>query len=132
MRVAYVNMTQSGATCPHGLEQQSFCGNEYCGRFSPGEGCVSAAINTSFSYHKQQVFGRVARYERDGPDGFQPFNVRINQVYFEGLCMVLLVNTFGHMLLDSMKTMLEIMIVRAMMDPNLKPLLMLVVTTTVH
>ena len=43
--------------------------------------------------------------------------------------MVLLVNTFGHnMPLDSMKTMLEIMIVRAMMDLNLKPLLMLVVT----
>ena len=35
------------------------------------------------------------------------------------------------MLLDSMKTMLEIMIVRAMMDPFLKPFLMLVVTTTV-
>ena len=35
------------------------------------------------------------------------------------------------MLLDSMKTMLEIMIVHAMMDPFLKPFLMLVVTTTV-
>ena len=85
----YINMTQPGATCPQGLEQQSFNGNECCGRFSPGEGCVSAAINTSFSY--QQVCGRVARYEKDGPDGFRPFNVcnmTINQVYFEGLSIM--------------------------------------------
>ena len=85
-RVAYVNMTQPGATCPQGLEQQSLNGNEYCGRFSPGEGCVSAAIDTSFSY--QQVCGRVAGYEEDSPDGFRPFNehnLTINQVYFEGL-----------------------------------------------
>ena len=65
-RVAHVNMTQPGASCPHGLEQQSFNENEYCGRFSSGEGCVLAAINTSFSY--QQVCGRVAGYEKDGPD----------------------------------------------------------------
>ena len=39
----------------------------------------------------QQVCGRVARYEKDGPDGFQPFSVRnltINQDYFEGLSIM--------------------------------------------
>ena len=66
-----------------------FNGRLYCGRFSSGRGCVSAAINTSFSY--QQVCGRVAGYEKDGPDGFRPFNehnLTINQVYFEGLSIV--------------------------------------------
>ena len=45
--------------------------------------------------------------------------------------MVLLVNTFGHMLLDSVKRVFKFLIVHAMMDPNLKSLPMLVTTTTV-
>ena len=88
-RVAYVNMTQPGATCPQGLEQQSLNGSSYCGRFSPGEGCVSAAINTNFRY--QQVCGRVAGYQNDGPDGFAPFyrrNAIIDQIFFDGLSIM--------------------------------------------
>ena len=82
-RVAYVNMTQTGATCPTGLEQMSFNGSSYCGRFSPGSGCVSALLNTTISY--QQVCGRVAGYQEGAPDAAINNAANTNQVYFDGL-----------------------------------------------
>ena len=88
-RVTYVNMTQPGATCPQGLEQMSFNGSPYCGRFSSGSGCVSALLNTTISY--QQVCGRVAGYQKEAPDAFQYYithNVDINQPYFDGLAIM--------------------------------------------
>ena len=88
-RVAYVNMTQAGTTCPQGLEQMSFNESSYCGRFSPGSGCVSAILDTIISY--QQVCGRVAGYQENGPDAFRPYiltSANINQVYFDGLSIL--------------------------------------------
>ena len=89
-RVTYINMTQAGATCPQGLEQMSLNGSTYCGRFSPGLGCVSAILNTTISY--QQVCGRVAGYQKGAPDAFQPYSggnsPNINQVYFDGLSIL--------------------------------------------
>ena len=42
MRVAYVDMTQSGSQCPQGLNQVALQGSNYCGRFlSSYGGCVS-------------------------------------------------------------------------------------------
>ena len=85
-RVTYINMTQAGTTCPQGLEQMSFSGSPYCGRFSSGSGCVSALLNTTTSY--QQVCGQVAGYQENGPDAFRPYiqtSANINQVYFDGL-----------------------------------------------
>ena len=81
-RVTYINMTQAGTTCPQGLEQMSFSGSPYCGRFSPGPGCVSAILHTTISY--QQVCGRVAGHQEHGPDAFRPYN----QVYFDGLSIL--------------------------------------------
>ena len=88
-RVTYINMTQAGATCPQGLEQMSFNGSPYCGRFSSGLGCVSALLSTTISY--QQVCGRVAGYQEEAPDAFQYYithNVDINQPYFDGLAIM--------------------------------------------
>ena len=88
-RVTYINMTQAGATCPQGLEQMSFNGSPYCGRFSPGSGCVSALLHTTISY--QQVCGRVAGYQEKSPDAFQPYiqtSANISQVYFDGLSIL--------------------------------------------
>ena len=52
-RVTYINMTQAGTTCPQGLEQMSFNGSPYCGRFSSGSSCVSAILNTTISYQHE-------------------------------------------------------------------------------
>ena len=55
----------------------------YCGRFSPGSGCVSALLNTTISY--QQVCGWVAGYQEGAPDVAINNAANINQVYFDGL-----------------------------------------------
>ena len=88
-RVAFVDMTKTGATCPQGLEQMAFNGVMYCGRFSNGSGCVSAVVDNIISY--RQVCGRVLGYQRGGPDAFDLFirtNASINQVYFDGLTIM--------------------------------------------
>ena len=67
MRVASVNMSQSGATCPQGLTQRQINGNNYCGRNIIG--CQS----TYFSAHGlsySRVCGRLRGYQYGGPDAF--------------------------------------------------------------
>ena len=68
-RVAFVNMTKPGATCPQGLDQAMFDGSSYCGRFANSSaGCVSAVVDNIISY--QKVCGRVLGYQQGGPDAF--------------------------------------------------------------
>ena len=67
----------------------SFNGSSYCGRFSPGSGCVSAILHITINYW--QVCGRVARYQEKSLDAFQPYvqtSVNISQVYFDGLSIL--------------------------------------------
>ena len=99
-RVAFVNMTKPGATCPQGLDQAMFDGSLYCGRFaSSSAGCVSAVVDNIISY--QKVYGRVLGYQQHAPDAFRPyskFNANISGVYFDGLAiMSILVGIYGHM-----------------------------------
>ena len=91
-RVAYVNMTQPGATCacPQGLEQKSINGSLYCGsKFSSGRGCKSAFLNTTDSY--QQVCGRVVGYQYGHPYAFNSYIISatdINGMLFDGISMM--------------------------------------------
>ena len=90
-RVAYVNMTQDGTTCPQGLKQVSYNGSYYCGSFfyNLTGGCVSALLNTTISY--QQVCGQVAGYHDRTPDAFYPYtasNTGINGVFLDGLSIM--------------------------------------------
>ena len=89
-RVAFVNMTKPGATCPQGLDQEMFDGSSYCGRFaSSSAGCVSAVVDNIISY--QKVCGRVLGYQQGGPNAFRPynnFNANISGVYFDGLAIM--------------------------------------------
>ena len=75
-RVAYVDMTQSGTTCPQGLTQRIFAGKNYCGRNIIG--CQSTVFPThGFSYSR--VCGRLRGYQYGGPDAF---NASIVKHYF--------------------------------------------------
>ena len=89
-RVAFVNMTKPGATCPQGLDQAMFDGSSYCGRFaSSSAGCVSAIVDYIINY--QKVCGRVLGYQQSGTDAFGPyfnFNANISGVYFDGLAIM--------------------------------------------
>ena len=135
-RVAFVNMTKPGATCPQGLEQMAFNGAMYCGRFSSGSGCVSAVVDNIISY--QQVCGRVLGYEQDGPDAFRPFtnsNANINQKFTLMdwlLCVVILVGIYGHILLGLWTFQLDLTAVHVMMVLYNQFLLLLKITTIVN
>ena len=85
-RVAYVNMTQAGATCLQGLEQISFNGSPYCGRFSPESGCVSAIHNATISY--RQVCGQVAGYQYNSVGAFLYPSHTIDEAFFDGLSIM--------------------------------------------
>ena len=86
MRVAYVNMSQSGATCPQGLTQRTLSGLTLCGRNSAG--CQSTVFST-LGLNYSQVCGQVRGYQFYSPSAFDPYYansafVTIDDVYVDG------------------------------------------------
>ena len=89
-RVAYPNMTESGATCSTGLTKHKYnnIDHEVCGRpTSHVGGCSSSTFSTiGLSYYK--VCGQVRGYQLNSPDGFKRFhnNIQdINDPYVDGM-----------------------------------------------
>ena len=94
-RVAYVNMSQSGATCPQGLTQRTLSGLTLCGRLDGdfkvttpyGGGCQSTVLSTlGLSY--SQVCGQLRGYQLGTPDAFRPSYLLTsynNSVYVDGV-----------------------------------------------
>ena len=87
-RVAYLNMTDSAATCPPGLSLQLYNNIDYglCGRpSSPSSaGCTSTNFSTlGLKYYK--VCGQVRGYQYEGPDGFYQLSKGIDSYYVDGV-----------------------------------------------
>ena len=66
-RVAYVNMSQSGATCPQGLTEQTFSGLTLCGRSTTG--CQGTWVST-LGLNYSRVCGQLRGYQWGTPDAF--------------------------------------------------------------
>ena len=63
--VAYVNMSQSGATCPQGLTEQTFSGLTLCGRSSTGcQGTWVSILGLNYS----RVCGQLLGYRWGTPE----------------------------------------------------------------
>ena len=71
MRVAYVNMSESGTTCPEELAQQTYYGLTLCGRNTTGGvGCQGAVFSTlGLNYSK--VCGQLRGYQVGSPNDFE-------------------------------------------------------------
>ena len=95
-RLAYVNMSQSGATCPQGLTQRTLSGLTLCGRMDGdftviaqyGGGCQSTVFST-LGLNYSQVCGQLRGYQLGTPDAFHPYNlnssfVNIDDLYVDG------------------------------------------------
>ena len=87
-RVAYLNMTESGATCPPGLSLQQYKNIDHrvCGRptFSSSAGCSSTTFSTlGLNYYK--VCGQVRGYQYNSPDAFLKLSVGIDSYYVDGV-----------------------------------------------
>ena len=68
--VAYVNMTQAGATCPQGLIQRTVSGLTLCGRNSSG--CDGTMFST-FGLNYSRVCGQIRGYQQGSTDAFASF-----------------------------------------------------------
>ena len=67
LRIAFVNMTEPGTTCPEGLAQRNFSGQFLCSRNSTG--CDGTTFPT-FSLNYCQVCGRLHGYQFGSPEAF--------------------------------------------------------------
>ena len=81
--MAYVNMSQPGATCPQGLTQRTISGLALCGANTTLVGCRSTVFSTlGLSY--SQVCGQVRGYQFYAPaDAFR--SVSIDSAYVDGV-----------------------------------------------
>ena len=85
MRVAHVNMSQSGASCPQGLTQKNMSGLTLCGQNATGcQGTLFSALGLSYS----RVCGQLRGYQSNEPGAFSSyynFNFRLNETYVDGV-----------------------------------------------
>ena len=85
MRVADVDMSQSGATCPQGLTQTTLLGLTLCVR--NGTGCQSTVFST-LGLNYSQVCGQVRGYQHGTPDAFRNYyyySSTIDGLYVDGV-----------------------------------------------
>ena len=86
-RVAHVNMSQSGATCPQGLTQTTLSELTLCGRNGP-VGCQSTVFST-LGLNYSQVCGQIRGYQRGTTDAFRSYylnpSLTIDSVYVDGV-----------------------------------------------
>ena len=86
-RVAYLNMTESGATCPSGLTLQQYNNIDHgvCGRQNvSSSGCSSTTFSTlGLNYYK--VCGQVRGYQYASTDAFAPLYAGIDSNYVDGV-----------------------------------------------
>ena len=86
-RVAYVNMTQPGATCPQGLDQITFSGKKTCAGFHKF-GCTETPFPTLVEYTK--VCGQVRGYQHETLLAFSEYNaintsLTVDDAYVHGV-----------------------------------------------
>ena len=82
-RIAYINMTEDGATCPSGMRQITSPKNLCARTTSGGASCSSVTFSThGMKYNK--VCGQAIGYQRGSPDSFiGPDD--INSYYVDGM-----------------------------------------------
>ena len=70
MRVAYVNMSQSGTTCPQGLTQKVLSGLTLCGRSDTSVGSCQSTFFSSLGLSYSHVCGQLRGYQWGTTDAF--------------------------------------------------------------
>ena len=86
-RVAYLNMTEPGTTCPSGLTQTGYINinHDVCGRPNPSSaGCNSTSFFT-YSINYTKICGQVRGYQYDSPDAFNTGGIGIDSYYVDGV-----------------------------------------------
>ena len=84
MRVAYVNMSQSGTTCPQGLTQKVLSGLTLCGRSDTSVGSCQSTFFSSLGLNYSRVCGQLRGYQWGTPDAFARTGTVVPERYVDG------------------------------------------------
>ena len=85
MRVADLDMTNSGSQCPSGLREIVHPGHRLCGRDTDHGGCSNVFFEVShFKY--DQVCGKIIAFQYSGPDSFRNGKT-IDKNYLDGISL---------------------------------------------
>ena len=86
-RVAYLNMTEPGATCPSGLTQTGYINinHDVCGHINPSSGGCDSTFFSTHSLNYTKVCGQVRGYQYRSPDAFAIGNSEIDSYYVDGV-----------------------------------------------
>ena len=86
-RIAYLNMTEPGATCPAGWQVTRFS-NAACGRVNPTALSCDSVVFPLNEVEYSQVCGRIRAYSYGGSDAFYAYNRNtstIDEAYLSGV-----------------------------------------------
>ena len=85
-RVAYLNMTEPGTTCPSGLTQTGYINinHDVCGRPNPSLGGCDSTFFSAYSLYYTKVCGQVRGYNYRSPDAFHIAS-DIDSYYVDGV-----------------------------------------------
>ena len=74
MRVGYLNMSEPGATCPHGLTLHQYNNIDHglCSRPVSSSGSSASVFFSTYGVIYNKVCGRVIGYQYGSPDAFPP------------------------------------------------------------
>ena len=88
MRIAYLNMSDTSSTCPHG--QTLITDPRSCSRNVQPGACASFFSN-SHQFQYSRVCGRIHGYQESSPDAFRPYNdnqgYTIDDPYVDGVSL---------------------------------------------
>ena len=88
MRIAFLNMSDTTATCPHG--QTLINDPRSCSRNVQPGACASVFFN-SHQFEFSRVCGRIHGYQESSPDSFRPYNdnrgYTIDDPYVDGVSL---------------------------------------------
>ena len=86
-RVAYLNMTEPGTTCPSGLTQTGYINinHDVCGRPNPSSGGCDSTLFSTYGLNYTKLCGQVRGYQYRSPDAFNTETSDIDSYYVDGV-----------------------------------------------
>ena len=98
-RVAYLNMTEPGTTCPSGLTQTGYNNLDHnvCGRSNPSSGGCASTFFSTYNLNYSKACGQARGYQYFSPDGFAIRSGDIESYYVDGVSITYGSNPRQHM-----------------------------------